>query len=202
MTPSPRKDEHYPAEVLTAEEVSALLRQCSPKAPTGIRNRALIMVMYRCGLRISEALDLKPSDIDTTKATVRVLDGKGHKPRTVAIDDGALAFVQRWMDTRRSLGLKNGTLFCTLQGGHLHHTYVRVMLKRIAAKAGIDKQVRPHGLRHSHAAELVAEGTPVSVIRDQLGHASLAVTDRYLRDIAPADVIAMGRCRTWTGEQA
>ena len=204
---SPRKDRKYPAEVLTEDEVSALLRRCSPTAPTGVRNRALIMAMYRCGLRISEALDLKPSDVNVDRATVRVLDGKGHKPRTVSIDDGALAFVQRWMDVRAQLkrdrGWTNGPLFCTLDNGPIHPTYVRVMLKRNADRAGVDKQVRPHGLRHSHAAELVAEGVPVNVIRDQLGHANLSVTDRYLRNIAPADVIAMGRNRKpWTGEQA
>jgi site-specific recombinase XerD len=203
---SPRKDQKYPTEVLTEDEVSALLRRCSPKAPTGVRNRALIMVMYRGGLRISETLGLKPSDVDPGRGTIRVLDGKGHKSRTVSVDDGALAFLQRWMDVRAQLkrehGWTNGPLFCTLANGPIHPTYVRTMLKRNAARAGIDKHVRPHGLRHSHAAELVAEGVPVNVIRDQLGHANLSVTDRYLRDIAPADVIAMGRNRKpWTGEQ-
>jgi site-specific recombinase XerD len=207
MGRSPRFEKTYAAEVLTEDEVSALLRGCSTRAPTGIRNRALIMVMYRCGLRISEALDLKPSDVNADAGTIRVLDGKGHKPRTVSIDDGALAFVQRWMDVRTQLrrerGWSNGPLFCTLQNGSIHPTYVRVMLKRNAEAAGIEKHVRPHGLRHSHAAELVAEGVPVNVIRDQLGHANLSVTDRYLRNIAPADVIAMGRNRKpWSGEQA
>jgi site-specific recombinase XerD len=77
--------------------------------------------------------------------------------------------------------------------------YVRDMLKRKAARAGIEKRVHPHGLRHTHAAELVREGVPMNVIRDQLGHTSLATTDRYLRNVAPADVIGMGRARTWEG---
>jgi site-specific recombinase XerD len=77
------------------------------------------------------------------------------------------------------------------------------MLKRISARAGLQKRIHPHGLRHSHAAELVAEGVPMTIIRDQLGHTSLATTDRYLRNVAPADVIAMGRGRTWNeGETA
>jgi integrase/recombinase XerD len=76
--------------------------------------------------------------------------------------------------------------------------YVRDMLKRLKARAGLEKRVHPHGLRHTHAAELVREGVPINVIGDQLGHSSLAVTDRYLRDVAPADVIALGKSRTWT----
>jgi site-specific recombinase XerD len=88
-------------------------------------------------------------------------------------------------------------LFCTLQGTPLSANQVRQMCKRRAAKADIDKRVHPHGLRHTHAAELVAEGVPVNVIQKQLGHISLATTDVYLRHIAPADVIAMGRKREW-----
>ncbi len=76
--------------------------------------------------------------------------------------------------------------------------YVRAMLARMADRAGIDKRVAPHQLRHTHAAELVEENTPMPVIRDQLGHSSLAVTDRYLRDVAPGEVIAAMQHRTWT----
>jgi integrase/recombinase XerD len=185
----------FPAEVLTEDEIRAMLRLCSLTAPTGIRNRALITVMYGAGLRISEALALKPSNVNAASGTVRVLHGKGDKARTVGLDDGSMAILARWMDKRRTLGLRNGPLFCTLDGQPVSDRYVRDMLKRLAAKAGIDKRVHPHGLRHTHAAELVAEGTPVNVIQQQLGHASLAVTDRYLRHVAPADVIALGRNR-------
>jgi len=95
-------------------------------------------------------------------------------------------------------GFRGGPLFCTLHGTPVSDRYVRDMLRRLAAKAGLEKRVHPHGLRHTHAAELVREGVPVNVIRDQLGHASLAVTDRYLRNVAPADLIALGKRRTWT----
>ncbi|MFI5064086.1 MAG: tyrosine-type recombinase/integrase [Streptosporangiales bacterium] len=197
-TPPPNKGHRYPAEPLSAEEVSLLLRGCSLRAPTGIRNRALIAVMYRAGLRVSEALALRPSDVNTTDGTLRVLHGKGDKARTVGLDAGALDAVARWMDKRREFGFRNGPLFCTLGGGPLSAGYVRDMLKRQRAKAGIEKRVHPHGLRHTHAAELVREGVPINVIRDQLGHSSLAVTDRYLRNVAPADLIALGKSRTWT----
>jgi site-specific recombinase XerD len=127
------------------------------------------------------------------------LHGKGDHNRTVAIDDGAIAVLELWLAERARLGF-NGRqrLFGTLQGGPLSANQARQMCKRRAAKAGIDKRVHPHALRHSHAAELVAEGVPVNVIQKQLGHVSLATTDIYLRHIAPADVIAMGRKREWT----
>jgi site-specific recombinase XerD len=197
-TQAPNKGRKYPAEPLTDAEVRALLRGCSHRAPTGIRNRALIVVMVRAGLRVSEALALRPADVDAVQGTVRVLHGKGDKARLVGLDDGAMAVVQRWMDKRATLGFRNGPLFCTLDGRPLWATYVRTLLKRLADKAGIEKRVHPHGLRHTHASELVAEGVPVNVIQQQLGHASLSVTDRYLRHVAPADVIALGRERTWT----
>jgi site-specific recombinase XerD len=189
----------YAPEPLTEREVGQLLKHCSRRAPTGVRNRALIAVMYRGGLRISEALALKPADIDLEQGTVRVLHGKGDKSRVVGLDDGAVIVVQQWLDRRRIVGtergFRNGPLFCTLQGGQLSDRYVRDMLKRLRAKAGLEKRVHPHGLRHSHAAELVSEGVPVNVIQQQLGHASLAVTDRYLRHVAPAQVIEMGKAR-------
>lgn len=194
----PNKGRTFPPEPLTEAEVGLLLRGCSLRAPTGIRNRALIAVMYRAGLRVSEALALRPADVNLTDGTLRVLHGKGNKPRTVGLDAGAIDAVTRWMDRRREYGFRNGPLFCTLDGGPVSDRYVRDMLKRQAAKAGLEKRVHPHGLRHTHAAELVREGVPMNVIRDQLGHASLAVTDRYLRDVAPADLIALGKSRKWT----
>lgn len=184
-----------PVEPLSPDEVRSLLRGCSPAAPTGVRNRALITAMYRGGLRVNEALALRPVDVDPVAGTLRVLHGKGDLDRVVAVDDGALAAIQRWMDKRRELGIRGGTLFCTLAGGKVSDVYVRALVKRLARKAGIEKRVHPHGLRHTHAKELVDEGVSLPVIRDQLGHSSLAVTDRYLRHVAPADVIAMGRAR-------
>jgi site-specific recombinase XerD len=184
-------------DVVTEDELRAMLAQCSLRAPTGIRNRALIAVMYRAGLRRGEALALRCSDISEERGTLTVRAGKGGKQRVVAIDDGALAVVQRWLDKRRELGLhaNGGPLFCTLDGGELSGRYVGQMVTRIAARAGVEKRAHPHGMRRSHTAELVSEKVPMPVIQKQLGHASLAVTDHYTRHIAPAEVIAMGRAR-------
>ena len=153
--------------------------------------------MYRAGLRVSEALALRVTDINPALGTIRVLHGKGDKARTVSIDDGGMAIVQRWIDARARLGHRHGPLFCTLKGSAVSDVYVRNMIRRIGAAAGIEKRVHPHALRHTHASELAAEGVPVNVIQQQLGHQYLSTTDTYLRHVSPADVIALGRSRTW-----
>jgi integrase/recombinase XerD len=202
--PAPNRGMKLPGEVLTPDEIRALLRQCSHRAPTGVRDRALITVMYRAALRVSEALALKVSDVDMKHGTVHVRNGKGGKARTVAIGDGALAVLQLWLDARkraleaRGLTSNGRPLFCTLEGGPLSDDQVRGMLKRRAARAGIEKRVHPHALRHSRAFELSQQGRPVNLIQQQLGHARLSTTDTYLRHIAPADVIALGRADDWT----
>jgi site-specific recombinase XerD len=176
-----------PPEILSETEVRALIGACSNRAPTGVRNRALIAVMWRCGLRISEALDLEPRD------------GKGDRARTVGLDGGTAALLARWLDRRRALG-HNGRrrLFCTLDGRTVDQSYVRHLLRRLATKAGVERRVHPHALRHTYAAELAREGTPMNVLRDALGHSSLATTDRYLRDVAPVHVIETMKRREWS----
>jgi site-specific recombinase XerD len=130
-----------------------------------------------------------------------VLHGKGDRRRVVGLDDGAMAILARWLDRRKALGL-NGRqpVFCTLKGEPLDDSYVRHALRRAAARAGVEKRVHPHGLRHTHAAELMAEGVPANVIQQQLGHSSLATTSVYLDHIAPADRVARLRARTWAVE--
>lgn len=192
------KGQRYRAEVLSEAQMNAIISACSATSLTGIRNRALVTILYRGGLRIAEALALRPADIDPERGTVRIMDGKGHKARTVGLEPGAMAAVQRWMDKRRLAGIRGRVLLCTLRGGSMSQQYVRAMLRRVASHAGVDRRVVPHQMRHTHAAELVFEKVPMPVIRDQLGHSSLAVTDRYLRDIAPAEVIATMQNRQWT----
>ena len=130
-------------------------------------------------------------------STIRVLHGKGNRARIVGIDEGTLAMIQVWVAARHRLGLSRAVLFCTLGGKPVSDVYVRAMMKRLARKAQVDKRVHAHGLRHTHAFELAAEGVPVNVISRQLGHSSSAVTARYIDHVAPQDVIIMGRARTW-----
>ena len=187
-------------EVLTDAEVCALMQACGRYAPTGLRNRALIAVLYRTGLRINEALSLYPKDLELADGSVRVLHGKGGRSRTVGLDPGAVAIIERWLDVRSHLGLGGRhPVFCTLRGHAMAAAYVRVLLKRLAARAGIDKRVHAHGLRHTHAAQLRAEGVDIGIISRQLGHASITTTARYLDHIAPRAVIEAMRSRSWTG---
>jgi site-specific recombinase XerD len=187
-------------DVLSDDEVKALIGACSNRAPTGIRNRALIAVMWRCGLRIAEALALTLKDVDLDHGVLSVQRGKGDKSRKVGLDATTSALLARWIDRRRALG-HNGRgkpLFCKLDGGSIDQSYVRHLLRRLAGKTGIERRVHPHGLRHAYAAGLAREGTPMNVIRDALGHTSLAVTDRYLRDVAPVHVIQTMQHREWS----
>jgi hypothetical protein len=188
-------DGKYPAEVLTPDEIQAMIKLCSPRAPTGIRNRALLMLLYRSGLRLAEAVGdraegvqgIRADDIDWDDHSLRVLHGKGDKATTRFFDVTAEGVLVRWVETRRKLGLRNGPLFCTLDGRPLHPQYVRNLVHRLAAKAGIEKRAHPHGLRHTFAVELVQAGASLDVISRLLGHENIATTAEYLRHLTNAD---------------
>jgi site-specific recombinase XerD len=185
----PNKGRKYPAEVLTADEVQALIGACSARSASGIRNRALIALLYRSGLRVSEIVALRPADVDLRKHSVRVLHGKGDKATTRGFHPSCDDALARWIDTRKALGIRGGTLFCTLQGGAVSGQYVRNALHRLGRQAGVEKRVHPHGLRHTYAVELERAGVPVSQISKLLGHSSIAVTSRYLDHLSNAAAI-------------
>ncbi len=183
----------YPAEVLTRAEVNALIGACSRRAPTGIRNRALIITLYRAGLRIGEALALKPKDLDADAGTIRVLHGKGDKARTVSMDATAFDAVGRWLSVRKC----RGPVFSTLDGKPITQAYIRTLLPRLAKRAKIEKRVHAHGLRHTFAYEMANEGQPIHVIQQALGHANAAITSLYINHLAPVDVVNAMRNREW-----
>ncbi len=184
-----------PGEVLTRAQVNQLL-QATGRGACGARDRALIALLYRGGLRVSEALSLRPADLDSKAGTVRIERGKGGKPRTIGLDPGAFAMLERWLGARRDHGLTgHRPLFSTLKGHRLDPSHVRRSLKRLARRAGIQKRVHPHGLRHTHAVEHVREGTPLPELQAQLGHSSLAVTSRYLAHVTAEDLAARARNR-------
>jgi site-specific recombinase XerD len=196
----PNKGRTFPAEVLSRAEVDRLLAACSRHQNAGLRMRALIAILYRSGLRISEALDLEVKDIDLDLGTVTVLHGKGDRRRTVGGVHGQWqALVELWIKRRRELGFARGIVFCVFSGPRAgerqHSSVVREALKDLAERAGIDKRVHPHGLRHTHAAEIAREGIPLHVIRRQLGHADLGTTARYIDHLTPQDVIDAIRAR-------
>lgn len=170
-----------PRVPLTADDVDRLLAVCG-RGETGHRNRALLLLVHRTGLRISEALALVPSDLDGNQIHVR--HGKGDRSRNVTIKGYATfePVLSRWLEIRKARGLGGRQpLFCTLKGGRLDTGYVRALIGRLARKAGIEKRVHCHGLRHGHAQELLQAGADLGTIANQLGHAHLTTTDRYVR---------------------
>jgi len=187
-----------PAEILTPHEVLAIMAQ-RPDTVVGIRDRAIITVLYRAGLRVGEALALQPKDVDLTIGSITVLHGKGDRRRTVGIDPGAKPVIDTWVDVRATrLAPPPGVpLFCSRKCRPMSRSMVAEMLKRSARSVGIDKRVHPHALRHTMAYELLMEGVPIPVIQRQLGHASLQTTDTYLSHIAPKQVLEFMTARSW-----
>jgi site-specific recombinase XerD len=186
------------ADLLTGAEVERLMRQCSRRAPTGVRNRALLAVLWRCGLRLGEALALQPKDFDPDAGTLVVQRGKGGKRRVVGVDVGTAALVGRWLEVRRKRGINGRALFCSLQGRPMDQSYVRHLLPRLARKAGIERRVHAHGLRHAFAVDLARSGAPIFVVRDSLGHSSVATTQVYLSRVGAHEAVDAMRGREWS----
>jgi len=191
----------FPAEVLTREEIHRLMAHLG-KGNAGARNRALIVVMWRCGLRVAETLALSPKDVDLDRGTVTVLHGKGNHRRVVGIDPEAAAVVAAWLERRRKLGLTGRQpLFCVISqpsiGKAMYSSCVREFMKDGAVKAGLDKRAHPHGLRHTFASDLARERVPLHIIQKLLGHADLATTARYVDHLTPWEAIDAVRARVW-----
>lgn len=190
----------FPVEILTTVEVTRMLGHAG-RGLTACRNRAIIVMLWRAGLRCAEALALAPRDVDLIRGTVRVRRGKGAKARTAALDPMACDVVRRWRDQRRrQVEPLSGPLFCTLSGGPLQTAYLRQMLPRLAKRAGIEKRVHPHALRHTFTVELAREGVPLHVIQAALGHNNVATTSRYIAHLEPQELVDAIRARVWPGE--
>ena len=188
---SPRnKGMHYPADPPRVEEILAVMRQAGDGL-AGERMRALIVVLWRAGLRIQEALDLYERDLDPRRGALLIRSGKGDRRREVGMDDWGWEHLGAWGAQR--LELPAGPLFCIIagptRGRPWPQTGVRRELRRLAAQAGVRRRFAPHQLRHVHAVELAREGVPLNVIQRQLGHSNLGVTSTYLQGIDNAEVI-------------
>jgi site-specific recombinase XerD len=194
----------YPPEPLTTEEMLELLAGIPQDTRTGVRNRSLLALLWRTGLRVSEGLDLKPHHVDFQAKRVTVLRGKGSKQRTVGIDPYGLFALQPWLFERASLGIPNDVpLFCTTQmpgrGNKVYPAYLRAALHKYARAAGIPKRVHPHGLRHALAVGLIREGFSLAHVSAQLGHADLATTCIYLRSLGSDEAFDAIADRAWPG---
>ena len=161
------------------------------------RLRGLIVVLWRAGLRISEALALTESDLETARGAVVVRRGKGGHRREVGMDDWAWEQLRPWFEVRVALPI--GPLFCVISGPTRGKSWsssqVRTTLHATAVKAGVRRRFAPHQLRHAHVVEMAREGLPVNVIQRQLGHANLGVTSIYLQGIDSGEIIETVRAR-------
>lgn len=170
---------------ISAAEALALLGASSEQTSTGRRNRALIALLWRAGLRPGEALALTPADVDLDGRSLRVAD------RMVGLDDLAVVEVGRWVERRAESRLgDDGPFISTLQGKPLSQAYVRELLPRLGARAGLDGRVHAMGLRYACAAEMAGEGVPTEVIESQLGIRPQSSVARYLPIPDDSDVVA------------
>ena len=163
-------------EVLEGDELDRLLAQPNARYPTGKRNLALMGVMADVGLRVSEALYLEARDVNFNSGKIKVRQGKGNKDRVLWAGERTLAWLQSWLDARP---LVKGPLFTTLKGGPVQARYVRAMVKRYSKKAGIDKDVHPHTLRHTFGTDLYRDTKNIRLAQKMLGHSDLSTTMIY-----------------------
>ena len=177
---SPRIGEHLP-EVLTLEEVDRLQQAIDLSKWEGQRNKAIIEVLYSCGLRVSELVTLKLSDLYLDEQFLRVT-GKGQKTRLVPISPVAIKQLQLWFVDRNAMNIKPGEedyVFLNRRGAHLTRTMILIMIKRLGQEAGIAKTISPHTLRHSFATSLLEGGADLRSIQAMLGHESIGTTEIY-----------------------
>ena len=177
---SPRLGEHLP-EVLTTAEVDQLEASIDRSKPEGQRNRAIIEVLFSCGLRVSELTHLRLSDLFLDEGYIRVM-GKGSKERLVPISNRAVHELELWFYDRNLMTIKAGEedyVFLNRRGAHLTRTMILIMVKRQAEAAGIQKTISPHTLRHSFATALLEGGADLRVIQAMLGHEDIGTTEIY-----------------------
>lgn len=177
---SPQIGEHLP-EVLSTDEVDRLESSIDLSKPEGQRNKAIIEVLFSCGLRVSELINLQISNIYFEEEFVRVT-GKGSKERLVPISQKAIKEVKLWFIDRNLMKIKKGEedyVFLNRRGSRLTRTMILIMIKRQAVEAGIQKTISPHTLRHSFATALLEGGADLRVIQALLGHESIGTTEIY-----------------------
>ena len=188
--PPRNKGMRYPADPPRAEEIITIMRQAG-NGIHGARMRALIVVLWRSGLRISEALMLTESDLEPRRGALLVRCGKGGKRREVGMDEWGWEHVRVWVEHR--VGLPVGPLFCVIdgktRGRAWSNTAVRAEMRRLVVAAGVRRRFAPHQLRHAHAVEMARQGIPLPVIQRQLGHTNIGITSVYLQGIDTSEII-------------
>lgn len=177
---SPQLGEHLP-EVLTTDEVDRMEAAVDLSKWEGHRNRAIVEVLFSCGLRVSELVTLRLSSLYLDQGFIRVM-GKGSKERLVPISQRAITELGFWFDDRCHMDIRRGEedyVFLNRRGSHLTRTMILIIIKQLAAEAGIAKTVSPHTLRHSFATVLLEGGADLRAIQVMLGHESIGTTEIY-----------------------
>jgi site-specific recombinase XerD len=194
--PPRNKGIRYPADPPTIDEILAVMRHTGDDRH-GWRLRGVIVVLWRAGLRIREALALAEHDLDPRRGSLLVRSGKGGRRREVGMDEWGWEQLRSWLAARTELPV--GPLFCVIDGLTRGRPWaaaaVRAEFRRVALQAGIRRRFAPHQLRHAHALELAREGVPLNIIQRQLGHANLGTTSIYLQGIDPEEIIMAVRTR-------
>ena len=194
--PPRNKGIQYPADPPTVDEIVAVMRHTGNNRH-GWRLRAMIVVLWRAGLRVQEALALTEHDLDPRRGSLLVRRGKGGRRREVGMDEWAWEQVRPWLIARAEL--PPGPLFCIIDGPTRGRPWsgasVRREFRAVAARAGVRRRFAPHQLRHAHALELAREGVPLNIIQRQLGHTNLGTTSIYLQGIDPEEILAAARAR-------
>lgn len=182
MLEGPRLGRHLP-DVLTVEEIDAMLDAVDLESPTGRRNRAIIETLYGCGLRVSELCNLELSKVDLERKFL-IVAGKGNKERLVPMSEPSIEEIELYVNEERTrLNVKPGEeniLFLNMRGHRLTRQMIFIFLRQLAELAGIRKTISPHTLRHSFATHLLEGGANLRAIQQMLGHESITTTEIYL----------------------
>jgi site-specific recombinase XerD len=194
--PPGNKGMRYPADPPTVDEIVAVLRHTASDRH-GYRLRGMIVVLWRAGLRVQEALALTERDLDQRRGSLLVRRGKGGRRREVGMDEWGWEQLRPWLTARGELPV--GPLFCISDGRTRGRPWaaaaVRAEFRRVAARAGVRRRFAPHQLRHAHALELAREGVPLNIIQRRLGHLNLGTTSIYPQGIDPEEIITAVRTR-------
>ena len=190
------KGQRYAADPPTVDEIIAIMR-VARNAPYDNRLNGLIVVLWRAGLRINEALSLTETDLEERRGSILVRHGKNDRRRQVGMDAWGWSALEPWLAERATLPV--GPLFCGIAGPTRGHAWsasaARLQLHHIALEAGVRRRFAPHQLRHTHAVELLHEGIPLPLIQRQLGHSHLSTTGTYLQGISSDEIISTVNAR-------
>lgn len=177
---TPKKEQRLP-EVLSLEEIERMIAQIDMSKAEGHRNRAIIEILYGSGLRVSELVNLRLSDIYIVEGYIRVC-GKGNKQRLVPISQEAMTWFAYWLEDRHALDIKpeaTDIVFLNRYGRQLTRAMIFTIVKRLAEQADIHKTISPHTLRHSFATHLLQNGADLRIIQQLLGHETIGTTEIY-----------------------